>query len=522
MKKFFSLMLVALVMLGVTACEQNVTIDTPKSEGLSFYAEIAMTRADLEQGTNENGNVVWNTIWEVGDELTVNDGNATYYFTNSSDDVNKFTCEDEDVVELLGKTVTVELNNGVEVWTLGKKGIRASASVAKFATDMTIELVAMNSFFRYTYTGEGDVELSLTYDNQETVPFGNVYTYYPADSNKDTEGNVWVAFDVPTDGDSATLSYSINGVKAKEANLNLAQGKVYNLGTLTDPVTEPVKSDIGVVGSFQGWDVANPVAMYESNDGWIVATDIELYKTDEFKFVKGNTWDVSYGGNGAVLVAEASKEYTLTSEGGQNIKVTKNGKFDIYFNPVTLDFKYECVEEYADLTVDIIIDNKANWSPLHITLKSGDTIIVNNEVVTNNKYTISGNYIGESLSYTLSNGSKTMEGNVSITKDGATIILEETVIKLKVTLDTDNSKQWWGETMKIHVWGTGTSFDTSWPGNVMTSEGNYTWSVVVPSELVGKTINYLVHNGNGWQSSDATVTIAEEGNTVTGSSIGIN
>ena len=235
MKKFFSLMLVALVMLGVTACEQNVTIDTPKSEGLSFYAEIAMTRADLEQGADENGNVVWNTIWEEGDVLTVNDGNATYCFKNSSDDVNKFTCEEEGAVELLGKAVTVELNNGAEVWTLGKKGIKASASVDEFAIDTTVELVAMNSFFRYTYTGEGDVELSLTYANQDIVPFGNDYTYYPADSNKDTEGNVWVAFDVPTDGDSATLSYSINGVKAKAANLNLAQGKIYNLGTLTEP-----------------------------------------------------------------------------------------------------------------------------------------------------------------------------------------------------------------------------------------------------------------------------------------------
>ena len=112
--------------------------------------------------------------------------------------------------------------------------------------------------------------------------------------------------------------------------------------------------------------------------------------------------------------------------------------------------------------------------------------------------------------------------NVAITKNGATVTLEETVIKLKVQLNTANAKQWWGSTMKIYAWGTGTSFDTSWPGNTMTSEGNYTWSIIVPSELVGKTINFLVHNGNGWQSSDSKVTITAEGNTVTGSSIGIN
>jgi hypothetical protein len=204
------------------------------------------------------------------------------------------------------------------------------------------------------------------------------------------------------------------------------------------------------------------------------------------------------------------------------MKVAKNGKYDIYFNADAKKIKVICVEDYANLKVNITIDNKANWSPLYITLKSGDTTVVDNATVTGNKCAVSGEYIGESLSYTLSNGSKTSTGNVTISKTGATITLEEVVIKLKVQLNTDNAKAWWGNTMKIHVWETGTSFDTSWPGNTMTSEGNYTWSIIVPSELVGKTIKFLVHNGNGWQSKDSTVTIKAEGNTVTGSSIGIN
>ena len=152
-----------------------------------------------------------------------------------------------------------------------------------------------------------------------------------------------------------------------------------------------------------------------------------------------------------------------------------------------------------------------------------DTVIADKATVTGNKYQISGDYIGSTLTCQLSSGNKTSEQmSVAITKTGATVTLEETVIKLKVQLNTANAKQWWGNTMKIHVWNTGTSFDTSWPGNTMTSEGNYTWSIIVPSELVGKTINFLVHNGNGWQSSDSKVTIKPEGVTVNGSSIGIN
>ena len=258
-----------------------------------------------------------------------------------------------------------------------------------------------------------------------------------------------------------------------------------------------------------------------SDWAWVVAENVELYKSDEFKVITGNSWDnPNFGAKDAVLVAEPGKVNTLV-QGGQNIKVNTNGKFNLYFNPTSKAFKYDVVEEYTDLMVNITINNKANWSPLYITLKSGNTTIVDNATVTNNKYAVSGNYIGETLSYVLSNGSKTMEGNVTITKTGATITLEETIIKLTVKLDDSNSQQWWGNTMKIHVWNTGTSFDTSWPGNTMTSEGNYTWSITVPSELVGKTIDFLVHNGNGWQSPNSKVTIKAEGNTLTSTELKI-
>lgn len=260
--------------------------------------------------------------------------------------------------------------------------------------------------------------------------------------------------------------------------------------------------------------------MYEAKDGWCVARNVELYKSDEFKIVKGNSWDVSYGPS-ELAVLEVGVEHDVVASDSKNFKVATNGKFDIYFNLSANKVKYECVDEYTG-TVDIKINNKANWSPLYITLKKGENVIADEQEVTDNKIAVDMNYIAEELSYTLSNGTKTKSGIVNITKDGATITLEENVVLLKVQLDTDNAKQWWGNTMKIHVWETGTSFDTSWPGNTMKAEGNYTWSIEVPTELIGKTIKYLVHNGNGWQSNDATVTISAEGNTITGSSIGIN
>ena len=281
-------------------------------------------------------------------------------------------------------------------------------------------------------------------------------------------------------------------------------------------------SEYGVVGSFQGWDVAAPVAMY-TEGSWVVARGIELYKGDEFKIVTGNSWDnPNFGAKDEVLTAETDKEYILV-QSGQNIKVAKNGKFDISFNPSTMQFKYTCAEEYTNLMVNITIDNKAGWNPLYITLKQGDNVIADKADVANGMYQLSGDYIGSSLTYQFfTDGKQTEEANITITKNGAALTVEENVIKLIFKLDTDNAKQWWGETAKIHVWNTGTSFDTSWPGNELTYDGNYTWHIIVPSGLVGKTINYLIHNGNGWQSKDSTITISANGNTVTGSSIGIN
>ena len=360
-----------------------------------------------------------------------------------------------------------------------------------------------NSRFKFRANGSWDINRGLENENALAA---------------DTEANVW--------NDGKDIAAAVPAVYDIYLSKNADKVKLVKVGDLEgeepgeDLEVDPAK--YGLVGTFQGWDKDQPIEMELAADGWIVKRAIELFKSDEFKFIQDKSWDVSYG-TSSVAVLEEGKEIDLVTSGSQNMKVAKNGKFDIYFNPNAKKVKVECVEDYADIMVNIIIDNKANWSPLNITLKCGDEVIADKAVVTNNTFAVSGKYIGESLTYSFTSGTKTSDpANVTITKTGATVTLEETIVKLKVQLNTNNSKQWWGSTMKIHVWDTGTSFDTSWPGNTMTSEGNYTWSIIVPSELVGKTIKYLVHNGNGWQSKDSQVTIKAEGVTVTGSAIGIN
>ena len=508
-------MLAALVVLGAVACTESVEdLGLAPQQGLSFEAtiDLADTRADVvfNEGTNK-----WETVWTGNETLTVKSGFTVYNFKNSVDNKDRFVCTDDGVKNLVGKSVEIFLTHDAEYNTLnskaGKAGGKIRAAVDAFDPAAGVNLQVESAFLRYSSTSEVTLDASayiFDYNGQVrntiTLPAGE---------------DVWVA--VKAVGE-VTLSYSIDGEKCKEKVINIAAKKIYNLGVL--PVSNA--SEYGVVGSFQGWDVAASATVkmthVASDWNWVVAKNVELYKSDEFKVVTGNSWNnPNFGGKDAVLVAEPGKVNTLV-QGGQNIKVNTNGKFNLYFNPTSKEFKYDVVEEYTDLMVNITIDNKANWSPLYITLKNGNTTIVDNAKVTNNKYAVSGNYIGETLSYVLSNGSKTREGNVTIAKTGATITLEETIIKFTFKLNTDNAKQWWGNKTYMYVWGSGSSLDAGWPGNAMTFEGNYTWSITVPSELVGKTIKYIINNGDKWQSKDSTVTIKAEGNTVTGTSIGIN
>ena len=504
MKKFWSIFTVALVALSAVSCGNNFEDEaTIKSESLSFIVNIDNTRTALEQ--TEKG---WNTVWVGNETLVVTSGDNTFNFTNTVENKNKFTCEAVGVRSLIGSPAKVYYNNVINS-AAGAAGMSLTGATEAFSESVAIELSAVNAFLKLT--SAEDVTLTLS-----TASFG--------DGEKGINSIVVKGEDVLVPVGAAkdvTLTATIADVVVKEAVLTLENNKIYNLGTLE---AAPVVSEYGVVGSFQGWDVANPVKMYSAADGWDVATGVELYKDDEIKIVKGTTWDVSFGPSEASVLA-VDAEHTLVSANSQNVKIAKNGKFDVYFNATSKKFKYTCTEEYTDLNVTITVDNKANWSPLYIILKDGENLITPAEgaLVENNKYSISGDYIGSSLTYQFVSGDKKSDpAFVTISKNGATVTLEETVVKLYFQLDTANAKQWWGNTSKIHVWNTNTSFDTSWPGTTMTSEGNYTWSVVVPSELVGKTINFLVHNGNGWQSKDSKVTIKAEGVTVTGSSIGVN
>ena len=520
---------------------------------------------------NANLDTEYTLVLSGDDIISIQTGLFDIYFNPSNKHFKYILVE-----ELTGRTVDITIDNRAD-WNplyihLSHNGTAITpeegALVEGGAYAVSAEYIGETLSYYFTTTDKSTEPQNVTItkegakvyvveDSSEIIPDEvSAYTVPGVHNNWDTSatpmyaaGDVCVAFNV------ATTEFKINGNNkwfglasgslsldtwttlsedGSASNIVVADGVydiyfsesrtmvcVVNAGAQM-PALPEVAVTIGLVGSFQGWSETTPIAMSYSGNNWVVAKGVELYKDDEFKFIDGKSWAVNYGAESAIK-AEIGKEYTLVAN-GQNIGVVKNGKYDVYFNTESHAFKYECVEAYDTISVNITINNKANWSPLYIYLEHNGSAITpaQGALVEDNSYFVSGEYIGETLSCKFISGDKVSAVySVAVTKNGATVTLEENIVKLYYKLDDSNSQQYWGSTTKIHVWNTNTSFDTTWPGNTMTSEGNYTWSIIVPSELVGKTINFLVHNGSGWQSPDSTVTIKAEGNTVTSTSLGV-
>lgn len=211
MKKFWNLMLAALVIIGATACTENYE-NIENAESFSFYAEIG----DDTRATIEKDGDVWKTTFEGKETLKVNE----YTFTNTTEEPSKFTCTAVGVSKLAGAEVTIT-TDGTHHSLQGKNAFNATATVENFGAE-TVKLQALTSFFRFTYNGTGDVKLTLSEPLFRTEK-GVATNEITVSGN----GEQFVAF-WPNDKE-VKLTFSANG-ETKEVSKAFAAGMVYNLG----------------------------------------------------------------------------------------------------------------------------------------------------------------------------------------------------------------------------------------------------------------------------------------------------
>lgn len=220
MKKFWNLMLAALVIFGAVACTENQEENVQQEAGVSFYAKFADdTRAVIEKDGD-----VWNTKWENGDVLTVTCGADSFDFIY---DGEKFSCNASGVNSILNNEVTISGEYGDS--TSGNEALSIKPVDVQFTADMTVTLKSNISFFRFVYTGASEVTLTL-----DQAAFKKDATTSNTITLSGNANEQLVAI-YPT-AESAKLTFSLDGVKCKEANLTLVSGKVYNLGERTEKV----------------------------------------------------------------------------------------------------------------------------------------------------------------------------------------------------------------------------------------------------------------------------------------------
>lgn len=108
----------------------------------------------------------------------------------------------------------------------------------------------------------------------------------------------------------------------------------------------------GLVGSFNGWDVANYVVAEVEGD-WAVAKNVTLANGAEFKFAADKAWTLSYGTGSDVNVGET---YTTYNNGGNMKFVGEAGAYNIYFSLVDAKFYMEAYSDVEEVTATITFD----------------------------------------------------------------------------------------------------------------------------------------------------------------------
>ena len=317
MKKFWNLMLAALVIFGAVACTENQEENIPEAKKepvLSFVANIDVddeTRTILEQVDGQ-----WTTNWTGSDKLYVYvDGGVRYEFVNTPDNKEVFNCYTEGVEELRGQSVMVD--NGADFdSTKGVNGGSLSGVGSNFPYE-TVALTADNAFFRFSSVHVGTLTAS------EAVfyyggAFHDTITLRPGT-------DVFVAFK-PFEG---TLNYSINGEVKEELTTakEFAAKKIYPLGDFKTEV-----GTYGIVGGFNSWDATSPVDMYLiPGTNVYVRYDVDITpksgQDKGFKFVKNKAWTNDKGSSSV-----KSGNWTVcSSANGGNITFSTNN-VDIYFD----------------------------------------------------------------------------------------------------------------------------------------------------------------------------------------------
>ena len=515
MKKFWNLMLAALVIIGAAACtENNENVENAQEAGFSFYAEIVNdTRATI---ADENGDKTWETKWELGDKLYVND---TFEFVCTDVEKGKFTCYEDAVAELAGTAVTIA-TDGKHHSLEGKSAFYTTAAVENFG-EGKVALQSLTSFFRFTYNGTGDVKLTLSEPLFRTEE-GTAVNEITVSGN----GEQFVAF--WPNGAEVKLTFSANG-ETKEVSKAFEAGMVYNLGDRT-PVYK--------------------VYVYKYNTEW---SNVYMYMWDDLETLILGAWPGSTAAAKETINGYEYMVWTIPTQhngktvsmilnnnsGSQtadfNLGVINEDKY-VILNSGIADFIKDANNPEPEIPVEThkiyVYKHNNTWTTLN--LYSWDSVTqatytgawpgsktTVTEVINGYTYYVwemPAAATGRAVRIILNNGSSqtgdsdpyTLDKDLYIRLNGAAIQEIDDINNPEPTVAAQQRKVYatttlsWSK-MNIYAWGGGASF--SWPGAQMSTEtinGTKYYVYTFDASFDGATLSGVIFNNGSAQTVDIT------------------
>ena len=234
MKRFWSIFAVALVALVAVACDDNKignenTVPTPTSEEVTFTASAE----DLTRTYLEDGGEVFHTKWVGNETLCVVSEGKVFKFVNTLAAANKFSCKEEGVTDLVGKSVEIIYTKSGEAD--GNVDSSAGAAGAKLSAVVTLEnegsytLDVVSSFLLYS----SSAEVTFTAPTQLFCDAGEL----KATMTLPAGNTVFVPIVATADAAECELSYTIGSEAAGKVNITPAYNRINDLGVLTSTET---------------------------------------------------------------------------------------------------------------------------------------------------------------------------------------------------------------------------------------------------------------------------------------------
>lgn len=540
MKKIYSLLVAAAMVLGATSCQQEAIEEVAANEPASFTATLNATRTELGEGNK--------VMWNADDKITIYtqenlagvtfDGDATAAASTATFTTTaEFTPSDNGyfAVYPYGKTNW----SGTEVpaatyadgvWSVPtyiseeQTGVIGSFDeaynyMAAYSTSNKLSFKAATALIKFTYTGSNGY---VSFNAQGASLSGDNTLNYNTETGKITYSDEGSYTSIYLNDLVKGETYYIAIYPGKVSNFNIKEGWQTTLFSYDKEYTfeagKIYSIKMGEPSQWQLYGLDGTMTPMFIEDGYHVAKNV-AYNESSYVFQNTVTYDM-------LTCAEevAPRTWQATAVATESGFMTNCDYADVY---LTADLSKMCVVpagEAIPSMYHLYVYNSSEWNPLNLyvwdaggkTLNGSwpGTALTTTMVgeVEYYVYDIPNEYIGKTINFIVNNGvaqtgdlSTVVNGDVYRYSNGD--VVEDPanpVVAVSHKIYVKNSAGW----SKIYLYGWNGLGTGSWPGVELTQTETingttyYYYEFTGLGDVTGGSI--IFNNGSGSQTGDIT------------------